>query len=983
MSLPLRLQSILNAVNVKRFVFLAAIIGVFTFLFPKNILAISVSPLRQSVAIDPGKTETMFIAVKNDVTSTVRITGEVEAFSIDEQTGRPVFGKSDPATAWITTADAAMTLRPGEEKNIPFTISIPAGTAPGGHYLGLFARAIRNGGAGEVGSRIGSLLFLYVGGVIQETLTREVFSVKPNVIFFGPAEIFLQVKNNGTIHVAPAGAITVETASGRRVGAFPVNAEERKILPGERLREHAQFSLSWKDIGQLHASVILHYGVTGQTLGDAATFWYLPWQVLLGLAVLFCIFVGLLVYLRKRNGIMVFFFLVCASIVSLSAAGVVYADTSDGSVTITAEVVQSGGGGAPPPPPPAQPPPPPPPPSGPVPPPPPPPPAPVPPPPPPPPAQPPPPPVLSPPPPLPPAPLPPPQPQPPTPLPPPPPPTVFQDERLALDDVVPLGANSAVQLRFRNGIVTDLTRDQLSFAIAETSLSMRRLISLELVMENGRVPFVMHTADGRYYATVGVPAPGSYVVAIDIQYEGASDFLSFTLRSVSRGAVRDARDGTMISDASVMLNDIDAGGNRWPAENFNQENPQASGGFGFVVPNSKYQLVIAREGYHERRTLPFDVTDNLVSQLIVLIPQTPPMMDMVDMEAPLAETMMHVGKNIIQRATEVAQLVGQAISDGLSVVTDIADNETVEEVAARYVVPATVGVMLATVIPSLWSILLPLLRFLFLQPFLLIGKKKREEWGRVYNSLTKLPIDLAIVRLIQNDTGRVVQTRVTDAAGRYLFVVEPGTYRIVVDKKDLSFPSAVLAGVRTDGRLVDIYHGEPIVATEDGATLTPNIPLDPAGELSTPARILWQRRFVAIQHVISLSGVVITALSLFIMPTWYIAAFLALHLALYAMFVRYAAPGKPMGWGMVYDVSTKNPVGHVVARLFTKEYNKLVDTQLTDKKGRYAFLVGPNDYYVTFEKGGYKKYQSRDILFRGQVEEPVLIKEEAPLEPEA
>jgi len=44
-------------------------------------------------------------------------------------------------------------------------------------------------------------------------------------------------------------------------------------------------------------------------------------------------------------------------------------------------------------------------------------------------------------------------------------------------------------------------------------------------------------------------------------------------------------------------------------------------------------------------------------------------------------------------------------------------------------------------------------------------------------------------------------------------------------------------------------------------------------------------------------------------------------------------------------------------RVFDKQYNKLLETQVTDSKGRYSFLVSGDNYYVTAEKSGYKKYQ--------------------------
>ena len=103
---------------------------------------------------------------------------------------------------------------------------------------------------------------------------------------------------------------------------------------------------------------------------------------------------------------------------------------------------------------------------------------------------------------------------------------------------------------------------------------------------------------------------------------------------------------------------------------------------------------------------------------------------------------------------------------------------------------------------------------------MLIGRKKREKWGVVYNSLTKLPVDLVIVRLFSIDTNRLVQSKVTDGQGRYSFVVNPGRYRLEVKKMNFTFPSLLLKDWQSDSEKTDIYHGEQISVTEKRLSCT-------------------------------------------------------------------------------------------------------------------------------------------------------------------
>ncbi len=303
-----------------------------------------------------------------------------------------------------------------------------------------------------------------------------------------------------------------------------------------------------------------------------------------------------------------------------------------------------------------------------------------------------------------------------------------------------------------------------------------------------------------------------------------------------------------------------------------------------------------------------------------------------------------------------------AFVGGVNAIQDAADNPTVEQVARRFLAPSVVGTSFVTIAPSLSTVALPLVRYLFLQPLLFVGRRKKKQWGQIYDSYTRLPVDLALVRLIDAKQNRVVQSRVTDAQGRYVFIVEPGEYLVEVVKQGYTFPTQILKDAKTDGRMIDIYHGEKVVATEDGIVITPNIPLDPAGATKTVHRITWEKWIRALQHIISVFGIFATVITLYISPSLLIVGFLGFHVLLYGMFIRYIRPKKPKGWGVVYETNKKQPLQQVVARLFTKQYNKLVSAQITDRKGRYAFLVGPNNYYVTFEKAGYaEKMMERTI----------------------
>ena len=128
----------------------------------------------------------------------------------------------------------------------------------------------------------------------------------------------------------------------------------------------------------------------------------------------------------------------------------------------------------------------------------------------------------------------------------------------------------------------------------------------------------------------------------------------------------------------------------------------------------------------------------------------------------------------------------------------------VKRVAKRYVTPGLLSVVLINVVLAInWASLLNLLQSFITQPIMLLERRKRKGWGIVYNALTKLPVDLATVRLFTAE-GRLLQTRVTDKQGRYAFITGPGRYRLEVVKAGFVYPSIFLQDKKEDLDFLDL-----------------------------------------------------------------------------------------------------------------------------------------------------------------------------------
>ncbi|MBP9761168.1 MAG: hypothetical protein KBD15_02935 [Candidatus Magasanikbacteria bacterium] len=557
------------------------------------------------------------------------------------------------------------------------------------------------------------------------------------------------------------------------------------------------------------------------------------------------------------------------------------------------------------------------------------------------------------------------------------------NDAVGLDDVRFRVANN-LPLPVQNGGVDVFPGAEVQVVIPANVLPFRPVDGIDVVVGGKVIPFIFHDVQKEFHVAFPVPQNGDAAARIVIRFaDGFVDNVAFAVRIAQRGIVVSQENNAPLPNARVTLFDVRLGDVVWNAAAQGQVNPLVVGNdgmYGFTVPNGLYRLVAELDGYRTRETLSFVVNNGIVNQRLVLIKKAPSIEEALQVDLPVAQKAGLIATVVAQNIKEQTLAAGQRVVDAAKKVDEVSDNPEVEQVNEAIVAPATASIATVAIAPSLSSVAFPLLRYVFFQPFLLFGRRKRREWGTVYNGFTKLPIDLAVVRLIDATTKKVKQSRVTDLKGRYLFIVEPGEYLLEVNKPGLQFPSATLKGKKEDGAFLDVYHGQVIRVTDDHVSITPNIPLDPTGGEQRPKKILFTKRLRGVQHLVSLLGLVMTGVSLYISPTLFVAGLFIGHIVLYGIFTAFVKPKKPKGWGIVYEKQTRVPIANAVVRLFTKEYNKLVSTQITDSKGRFAFLVGPSTYYMTSEKMGYASNKTADIAVQGSSAEAEVLKEKVALE---
>ena len=251
-------------------------------------------------------------------------------------------------------------------------------------------------------------------------------------------------------------------------------------------------------------------------------------------------------------------------------------------------------------------------------------------------------------------------------------------------------------------------------------------------------------------------------------------------------------------------------------------------------------------------------------------------------------------------------------------------------------------------------------------------RKKYKPWGVVYDSFTKRPIDPAYVVLMDLQ-GHKISTSITDLDGRYGFLINPGNYRMIVNKTNYIFPSESLSGKTNDELYSNLYFGEEIHIDENNLVISRNIPMDPVdfdwNEFAKKENRLmkfysrfdvWFYRFT---EVMFYAGFAVALVVLIITLVPYNIIIFGLYILM--SILRFFGL-KPRKNGHVTEKETGDPISFALIRIFTPGIDQEISKRTTDAYGRYFALVPKGQYYVSIERknqdGTYTHLATSELL---------------------
>lgn len=239
------------------------------------------------------------------------------------------------------------------------------------------------------------------------------------------------------------------------------------------------------------------------------------------------------------------------------------------------------------------------------------------------------------------------------------------------------------------------------------------------------------------------------------------------------------------------------------------------------------------------------------------------------------------------------------------------------------------------------------------RPVYVAFRRKHSGYGVVFNSITGAPVSLVGVRLrTHGEHGRIVSTAVTDRQGRYRLAARPGEYVVEVVKDGFVFPSRYL---KQRSSMYDNVLPAARVVIKDYGIITKNIPLDPTDAAGKQSRVFrWHFRLSGTaQYVLAYGSPFVLVVFPMMRESLVAWALFWIYVAVISFRMFTYNPPQP-SFGTVTNAATHEPIPRAVVRIFSTKFDKLMETQVTGPRGRYAFVVRPGSYYITVSKSGYR-----------------------------
>lgn len=319
--------------------------------------------------------------------------------------------------------------------------------------------------------------------------------------------------------------------------------------------------------------------------------------------------------------------------------------------------------------------------------------------------------------------------------------------------------------------------------------------------------------------------------------------------------------------------------------------------------------------------------------------------------------------------TEVVDQVIESLPDFIETAI-LEQPETVAKVLAPIAAVPVIGFWLKDLIALLIRLFLGILHFFG-------WHKERRRFGVVYDSVTKKPLERAIVRLYQvmNDKLVIKETEVTGTNGEFAFLPAAGRYKIMVTRSEYTFPSSIIKARNSDGEYRNLYHGE-IFEIKEGDSVEISVPMD-RGQVKLDWKFRVKDILTKVWRVIGwvmlIVGLLFAVRSLMLNVTAINISVLVFYIAMIFWNI-FNGVRVIRGVSVVVDEKTKKGIMGVGIAVYEVTYQRLVQRRFSDAKGRFLLILPAGKYRIEASTLGYQEYKGSVIEVKGEKAKSVRIK---------
>lgn len=294
---------------------------------PSEDFSLEVSPSPLIAEVQPGKTKTLELKIRNASKKPENLKIQVRGFSIARPSEEISITNTTPPdlAQWVSFSHPIFTVPPGQWFSQKITINLPESAGFSYPFVVVISReddpAAVDGGAAVKGSiAVFTLVNINKPGATRK-LEIESFKLDRNFYEYLPAVFNIKLKNTGNSIVQPYGNLYIQNPGKESspLAVLPVNQTGSYILPGSSKEINSTWadgfpvfktatdkngkmdkSLQWDldniahfRFGRYTAKLVAVYndGTRDIPLVSEVSFWVIPWRILLGALVIVAILV--------------------------------------------------------------------------------------------------------------------------------------------------------------------------------------------------------------------------------------------------------------------------------------------------------------------------------------------------------------------------------------------------------------------------------------------------------------------------------------------------------------------------------------------------------------------------------------------------------------------------------------------------------------------------------------------------------------------